>query len=112
MHTKLGEDHIELTDRFAPKYYEFKLVDKVPLYDFNTQFIKYLSRDNVSDLSQIQWIFDGAKSPPDFRSNLLNAVDSLEMPSTVIFNFTGTTNKKDLIDLISEQFEEVFILVD
>ena len=66
----------------------------------------------MNDLTQIQWIFDGAKSPPDFKSNLLNTVDGLEIPSTVVFKFTGTTNKKDLIDLISEQFEEVFILVD
>ena len=84
----------------------------MPPAKFNEQFVKDLSRIDVNDLTQIQWIFDGAKSPPDFKSNLLNVVDSLEIPSTVIFKFTGTTNKKDLIDLISEQFEEVFILVD
>lgn len=104
--------NVDVTDRFAPVYYEFKSVNKVPPYDSNTQFIKDLSRGNVGDLSQIQWIFDGAKSPPDFKSSLFDAVDSLETPSTIVFKFTGTTNKKDLIDLISEQFEEVFILVD
>lgn len=66
----------------------------------------------MRDLSQIQWIFDGAKSPPNFRDDLLNAVDRLDVPAEVILKFTGTTNKDDLVDLISEQFEEVFILVD
>lgn len=110
MHTKLGEDHIELTDRFAPKYYEFKSVKKVPPYDFNTQFIKDLSRDNVGDLSQIQWIFDGAKSQPDFRSNLLNAVNDLSFSANILSKF-GFTRNAQLRELISDNFEDVFVLV-
>tara|TARA_R110002060_G_scaffold76055_1_gene86149 strand:+ start:339 stop:833 length:495 start_codon:yes stop_codon:yes gene_type:complete len=104
-------DILDVTDRFAPIYYELKSVNKVPPYDFNTQFIKDLSRDNVGDLSQIQWIFDGAKSPPDFKSNLLNVVDDLSFSANVLIKF-GFTRNAQLRELISDNFEDVFVLVE
>ena len=45
----------------APILYEFKSVQDISPADFATQFTKDLSSPNVSQLSQIRWIFDHDK---------------------------------------------------
>lgn len=62
-------------------------------------------------MSQIKWIFDGAKLPPNFRSDLLNAVDSVSFSQSVLNKF-GVTRNSQLRELISDNFEDVFVLVE
>jgi hypothetical protein len=104
-------DILDVTEELVPIYYEFKSVAQVPPAKFNEQFVKDLSRIDVNDLTQIQWIFDGAKSPPDFRSNLLNAVDNLAIPDSVLLKF-DLNERSEFYDLIEENFENIFVLVE
>lgn len=34
---------------------------------------------NASTLDQIKWMFNGAKNPPNFRTNMMNAIDNLPL---------------------------------
>lgn len=104
-------DILDVTEELVPIYYEFKSVAQVPPAKFNEQFVKDLSRIDVNDLTQIQWIFDGAKSPPDFKSNLLNVVNDLSFSANVLSKF-GFTRNAQLRELISDNFEDVFVLVE
>ena len=71
----------------------------------------------MTDLEQIKWIFDGAKSPSNFKSELTNAVENLpktgDLPLTdeIAAKF-GYPDKFELESAIIENFDEIFILVD
>ena len=51
-------------------FYEFKSVKDVPPANFLERFGKDLANTEVSDLSQIKWIFDGKKVPADFKEKM------------------------------------------
>ena len=53
---------------------EFKSVKDVPPANFLEQFSKDLKNSEVSDLSQIKWIFDGKKVTQDELTNAVNRV--------------------------------------
>lgn len=43
----------------------------------NEQFGKDLANPDVSDLSQLKWVFDGKKVPADFKSKMLEEIKKL-----------------------------------
>ena len=53
---------------------EFKSVKDVPPANFLEQFSKDLKNSEVSDLSQIKWIFNGKKAPADFKEKMLEEI--------------------------------------
>ena len=56
---------------------EFKSVKDVPPANFLELFGKDLKNSEVSDLSQIKWIFDGKKVTQDELTNAVNNVSSM-----------------------------------
>ena len=79
---------------------EFKSVKDVPPANFLEQFGKDLKNSEVSDLSQIKWIFDGKKVTQDELTNAVNkAID--ELPKEVIdrWNLRNEQNRKKLLDI-------------
>ena len=56
---------------------EYKSVKDVPPANFLEQFGKDLKNSEVSDLSQIKWIFDGKKVTQDELTNAVNNVSSM-----------------------------------
>lgn len=84
---------------------------------FYTSFVKDLKESNVTDLEQIKWIFDGAKSPDNFTGKLTNAVENLPttggLPLTPeIASKFGFQTVTALENEILERFDDLFILVD
>ncbi len=55
-------------------FYEFKSVKEVPPAHFLEQFGKDLANPDVSDLSQIRWVFDGRKVSQEQLTNAINNV--------------------------------------
>lgn len=49
----------------------------VPPGKFAEQFIKDLSRGDVTSLDQLKWIFDGKKAPADFKEKMLKAIEDI-----------------------------------
>ena len=79
---------------------EFKSVKDVPPANFLEQFGKDLKNSEVSDLSQIKWIFNGKKVTQDELTNAVNkAID--ELPKEVIdrWNLRNEQNRKKLLDI-------------
>jgi hypothetical protein len=99
------------TNELSPTLYEFKSVQIVQTDNFNAQFKKDLSKSNVTDLDQIEWLFDGAKSPSNFTSDLTNAVENLPL-TTSMDNKFGMANVSELKTEIIDRFDDIFILVD
>ena len=62
---------------------EFKSVKDVPPANLLEQFSKDLKNSEVSDLSQIKWIFDGKKAPADFKEKMLEEIKKLNIPDDV-----------------------------
>lgn len=91
-------------------------MDKVPPTQFKEQFIKDLAREDVENLSQIKWIFDGKKTPENFKKNMLDAIDKLplkdgtSLTDDLVKKF-GVKNSDELINLIESKFENIFKLV-
>ena len=67
---------------------EFKSVKDVPPANFLEQFSKDLKNSEVSDLSQIKWIFDGKKAPADFKEKMLEEIKKLNIPVPSLFKVT------------------------
>jgi hypothetical protein len=64
------------------RYFEFKSYSSVPPSNFSDQFINDLNNADITDLSQLRWYFDAAKNPPNFETNIKNAIDGLTIPLT------------------------------
>jgi hypothetical protein len=102
---------VDMTDPTKRIYYEVKSVKTVPPTNFNAQFVKGLSESNVTDLGQIQWIFDGAKSPENFYGNLTQAIENMPLTECLALKFeVGSIT--ELIALLISRFDNIFILVD
>ena len=92
--------HILLSLMLTQGAEEFKSVKDVPPANFLEQFGKDLKNSEVSDLSQIKWIFDGKKVTQDELTNAVNkAID--ELPKEVIdrWNLRNEQNRKKLLDI-------------
>ena len=113
--TTLGGRFIDITDEtfsFNKIFYEFKSVKTVPPKDFAEQFMKDLS--NAKNLSQIKWIFNGSKNPPNFKQNMLEAIDKLPLTEDLARKFLQNVrkpNKQKLLEELNSNFEKIFILV-
>ena len=46
-----------------------------------------LTNSNVTSLDQIKWIFNGAKNPPNFSQNMLDAIDNLPLTNQMAQKF-------------------------
>ncbi|SUV48359.1 fibronectin type III domain-containing protein [Bergeyella zoohelcum] len=95
----------DVVDKTNPKkiiYYELKSVIDVPPGKFAEQFIKDLSRGDVTSLDQLKWIFDGKKlnnlPQKDFVKTLESSKDNL---------FNGKARK-----LFEEELGETFLDAD
>ena len=112
--------YIRITDvvdetNFAFKVlYEFKSVKNVPPGKFNEQFIKDLSNPEVTDLDQIRWLFDGRKSPPNFTSNMTDAVNNLPLTDALAQKLLQDplATIPDLRNEIIAQMGDIFKLVN
>ena len=110
--TTLGGRFVDVTDEtfsFNKIFYEFKSVKTVPPKDFAEQFMKDLS--NANNLSQIKWIFNGSKNPPNFKQNMLEAIDKLPLTDNLGKKLLGENSNKEFLKLrIKKDFDEIFNL--
>ncbi|WP_290806121.1 hypothetical protein [Flavobacterium sp.] len=113
---ELGGRFIDLTDITYSNvkiFYEFKSVSNVPPGHFKEQFMKDLT--NANSLDQVKWIFNGAKNPPDFRTNMINAIDNLPITDALarkLIPNNPIANANDLKDLLETDFDKIFKLVN
>jgi len=108
-------DVVDITEGYKLIFYEFKSVAGVPPSKFASQFIKDLS--NADNLNQIKWIFNGAKNPPDFRANMIQAINDLpsnqlsrDLISKYFPNVDNPTPEM-LKQLLISEFDNIFDLV-
>ena len=76
--------------------------------------MKDLVREDVENLSQIKWIFNGAKKPSDFKKNMLDAIDKLPLTDNLAKKFlkdVRNPNKQKLKEEIISNFEQIFNLI-
>ena len=85
---------------------EFKSVKGVPPANFLEQFGKDLKNSEVSDLSQIKWIFDGKKVTQDeLTETMRNTIEEWKVPEEISdkWNLNDIedvqTFKKQLLDI-------------
>ena len=88
---------------------EFKSVKDVPPANFLEQFGKDLKNTEVSDLSQIKWIFDGKKAPADFKEKMLEEIKKLDIDPNVAEKLEFK-NSQLLMNEIEKQFDNIFII--
>ena len=88
-------------------FYEFKSVQKVPPSDFINQFEKDLML--ASDLSQIKWVFDGKKTPVNFKEKMLEEINKLKIDKEVWIKYKAQS-ANDLKYMISNEFDKIFLL--
>jgi len=95
------------------KFLEFKSVKDVPPNYFGEQFINDLKLPEVESLDQLKWYFDGSKVSGDLpKEKFMDILEKADIDESVIKKFiTERRNptKADLIDLISENFEGIFV---
>ena len=67
---------------------EFKSVKDVPPGNFLEQFSKDLKNTNISDLSQIKWIFDGKKVTQDeLTETMRKTIEDWNAPKDLVRKF-------------------------
>ena len=88
---------------------EFKSVKDVPPANFLEQFGKNLANSDVSDLSQIKWIFDGKKVPADLKEKMLEKIRKIVTDDMA--TKLGKDNKDVLFEEILTNFDNIFIVV-
>ena len=92
--------HILLLLMLTQGAVEFKSVKDVPPANFLEQFSKDLKNTDVSDLSQIKWIFDGKKVTQDELTNAVNkAIDKLPDGIVQKWNLKNEKARKQLLDI-------------
>ncbi|MBP5366629.1 MAG: hypothetical protein J6Y82_12055 [Bacteroidales bacterium] len=71
--------------RRTKTFYEFKSVKDVPPANFLEQFGKDLKNTDVSDLSQIKWIFDGKKvSQQELTETMTKTIKEWKVPEDIL----------------------------
>jgi hypothetical protein len=83
---------------------------RVPPGRFATQFMRDLHY--ADELSQIRWIFDGAKNPPNFRANMMRAIDNLPLTDDMAIKFLNRQDATiyELRNLLRSNFDNIFQL--
>lgn len=69
--------------------YEIISVADVPPTHFAEQFMKDLSNEDITNISQIRWRFNREKNPANFRENMMKAIDKFFAPSHRIWYLLG-----------------------
>ena len=113
--SELGGRFVDLSDisnQNKTIFFEFKSVATVPPTHFDIQFLKDLT--NANSLDQIKWIFNGAKNPPNFRVNLLNAIDNLNLTDDLARKLLNNPNatKALLRNELKTNFDAFFKLIN
>ncbi|MET3028632.1 fibronectin type III domain-containing protein [Flavobacterium sp. UW10123] len=107
------DDAVSIGGRSRKKYFEFKSYSKVPPTDFAKQFLNDLNNADIIDLKQLQWMFDAAKNPPDFVTNMKNAIDNLPLTDEIAKKFLKDVENPTVSKLkkyLKEDFDEIFKL--
>ena len=85
---KIRRVDMEVVDGKKTIFYEFKSVKDVPPANFLEQFSKDLKNSEVSDLSQIKWIFDGKKVTQDeLTETMRNTIEEWNAPKDLVRKF-------------------------
>ena len=113
INSELGGRFVDVTDisnQSKKIFYEFKSVAEVPPGHFSEQFMKDLT--NANSLDQIKWMFNGAKNPPNFRTNMLNAIDNLPLTDNLAKKLLDNPNatKAILKNELKSKFDNIFKL--
>lgn len=86
-------------------YYEFKSVKVIPPTHFLEQFSKDLANPNVTDLSQLKWVFDGKKvSQGELSIEMKKIIEEWNVPKEITDiwitdNYSLSQLKKDLLNI-------------
>lgn len=102
----------DISNQSKKIFYEFKSVQQVPPGHFSEQFMKDLT--NANTLDQIKWMFNGAKNPPNFRTNMLNAIDNLPLTDNLAKKFlpdVRNANAELLRQELKTQIDDIFHLI-
>lgn len=72
-----------------------------------------LNNSDIIDFKQLQWMFDAGKNPPDFVTNMKNAIDNLPLTDEMAKKFVKDIKDptvKDLKKLLNKEFDNIFKL--
>lgn len=65
-------------------FYEFKSVQEIPPSNFTNQFGKDLLNQDVNDLSQLKWVFDGKKvSQEQLTTGMNKTIKEWNIPDNI-----------------------------
>ena len=69
---------------------------------------------NANSLDQVKWIFNGAKNPPDFRTNMMDAIDNLPLTDNLAKKLLDNPNatKALLKNQLKTDFDEIFKFIN
>jgi hypothetical protein len=90
-------------------FYEFKSVKNIPPEHFFDQFGKDLLNNNVDELSQLKWIFDGKKvTPEQLTEKMKQAIKEWDMPDAVLnkwgnLGYNKTKLKKEILNIFKAE---------
>lgn len=93
-------------------YYEFKSVKVIPPTHFLEQFSKDLANPNVTDLSQLKWVFDGKKidvSSVEFKHIVLEKIKMIDLDK--LSNKFEMGAGKEVYDAIEKYFHQIFTII-
>ena len=84
-------------------------MSEVPPKNFNDQFVKDLLNDDVKDLNQLKWIFDGKKIPEgyDFKGKMKEAIEKMDIPNKALEKFKKGSAEALKNDII-KNFDNIF----
>lgn len=82
---------------------------ELPPKNFNEQFAKDLLIDEVTNLNQIKWIFDGKKIPEgyDFKEKMKEAIEKMDIPNKALEKFKKRSAEALKNDII-KNFDNIF----
>jgi hypothetical protein len=82
---------------------------EVPPLNFNEQFAKDLLIDEVTNLNQIKWIFDGKKFPEgyNFKGKMEEAIEKMDIPNKALEKFKKRSAEALKNDII-KNFDNIF----
>jgi hypothetical protein len=82
---------------------------EVPPLNFNEQFAKDLLIDEVTNLNQLKWIFDGKKFPEgyDFKGKMKKAIEKMDIPNEALEKF-GKESVDEVKNDIIKNFDNIF----
>ena len=70
-----------------------------------------MANPNVTDLSQLKWVFDGKKVTADFKSKMMEEIKKIKMGNEVLSKF-HYANEEELYKAISKKFDGIFIIAN